>query len=406
MITASALVRKPLLKVAAVIAHCLAHRGRLCRSAWLAGLLACSVIPQLAARDITGAQAHAEKLVHAVAPGHAPGAAVVVLHAGKPLASAAAGWADPSRDVPMTAETPLRIASVTKPYVAATLLRLADQTGTSLDALLAPLLPQRSRQALLEGGFALDAITLRQVLSHTAGLPSHSSSLYYKAISFLFRGWEWSAADQVRLMAGAGGPLSRPGERYRYSDTGYVLLGQVVETLSGKALHAAVREQVDYRANGLSQTWWDHFEQPPAGSLPRARQYLSGWDISGLNATRDLYGGGGLVASTRDMARFFAALFSPANEGGQIFRSPALLNEMVSAKRLPAHSAYRLGVRVGDIRGVAAYRHVGIWGTLAIHLPEQDISIGVAVTEREAIPVMREAVADLIAGLTAPSGNR
>ncbi|GAB5450024.1 MAG: hypothetical protein Hals2KO_03520 [Halioglobus sp.] len=301
----------------------------------------------------------------------------------------------------MTPATPLRIASVTKPWVAATLLRLAEQTGTSLDALLGPLLPERSRQALLEGGFALDAITMRQVLSHTAGLPSHSSSLYYKGISFLFRGWEWSAADQVRLMARAGGPLARPGERYRYSDTGYVLLGQVVETLSGKPLHAAVREQVDYRAIGLSETWWDHFEQPPAGSLPRARQFLSGWDVSGLNATRDLYGGGGLVASTRDMARFFAALFSPAKQGGQVLRNPALLNEMLSAERLPERSAYRLGVRVGDIRGATVYRHEGIWGTLAIFLPEQDIAIGVAVTEREAIPAMHQAVAELIAALTA-----
>ena len=88
-----------------------------------------------------------------------------------------------------------------------------------------------------------------------------------------------------------------------------MLLGQAVERLSGLPLHQAVRERLGLDRLGLNDTWWELLEQPPAGTPERAVQTLDGIDTNVLSGTIDLYGGGGIIASTADMALFFDALF-------------------------------------------------------------------------------------------------
>ena len=347
-------------------------------------------------------QVAAQALVDDLAAHSAPGAAVVVLHGRQRLAAAAAGWADEGAQVPLSTQTPLRIASVTKPYVAATLLRLAAAEGISLDSAAAGYLPDEALKLLRVGGYPVEQITLRHLLSHSAGLPDHFESLYFRAVSFLLRDWQWTATEQVELMTGLPGPLGPPGQRYYYSDTGYVLLGQVIETLSGQPLYAAVREQVDFAASNLDQTWWEMFETAPPNARPRARQYMYGLDITGLHPTVDLYGGGGLIASTRDMARFFAALFDPSVPGGRVLRDPSLLAAMLDANPgMPPSSNYRLGINRGTIQGMEAYTHSGFWGTLAMYLPALDVTIAMAVTERTALQVVYARRGELVSAVAA-----
>jgi D-alanyl-D-alanine carboxypeptidase len=106
---------------------------------------------------------------------------------------------------------------------------------------------------------------------------------------------------------------------------------------------------------------------------------LDGHDTYGWSATLDTYGGGGLVSTTEDMAKFLFALFE-----GKIFKHPETLQLMISKEGLPAASPYRLGIFEYDASGVKAYGHAGFWGTEAMYVPSQHKAYAFAVTRREA----------------------
>jgi D-alanyl-D-alanine carboxypeptidase len=315
--------------------------------------------------------------VHAQNP-DMPALAVVIVHNGKALDSGAVGLADPDEDLPFTVDTPVRIASVTKTYVAATVLVLLDHASIPVDAPIAGLLPEEFKQPLIAAGYDLDRIRVDHLLTHTAGMPEHPEHWTFKLRAFLFRGHAWTALEQVELMAGMGQPLSAPGDSFRYSDTGYVLLGQIVERLSGKPLHVAVREVLSLNELGLENTWWEMLEAQPDRAEPRAHQYLEGWDIYGISATADLFGGGGLLASTRDMALFYDALFS-----GEVLHDPRLVDRMLADSPLIKEQAYKRGVAVREMSGYSYYVHSGYWGTAVYHFPALDITIATTVTDTQ-----------------------
>jgi CubicO group peptidase (beta-lactamase class C family) len=107
-----------------------------------------------------------------------------------------------------------------------------------------------------------------------------------------------------------GGPRSQPGTHFSYSDTAYVILGDLLERVGGRPLHLLMRELLHFERMGLVQTHFERHELPPVGQK-RAGQYLDGIDGATLDCSIDLSGGGGLIATTEELARFFrlACLF-------------------------------------------------------------------------------------------------
>ena len=90
-------------------------------------------------------------------------------------------------------------------------------------------------------------------------------------------------------------PVGKPGELYSYSDTGYVLVGNIIERITHKTLPASVRQYINFEKLGLRQTYWEKYERQPT-TVNRAHQYFQGKDTYSWNPTMDMYGGGGLVA--------------------------------------------------------------------------------------------------------------
>jgi D-alanyl-D-alanine carboxypeptidase len=310
-----------------------------------------------------------------------PAVTIAVVQGGELIDSGAAGEA--SLGVPMEATIPLRQASVTKPFVAATLLRLAAEHDTPLDTAIQELLPAEFVSVLREAGYKSGEINLDQLLTHSAGLHDHTKNSAFTDKAFQLPEHEFTALEQVELMAQMGGPLSPPGEVYAYSDTGYVLLGQVIENLSGKSLHETVREYMHFEEMGLSATWWEQLESAPASSPAPATQYMEGWNISKLSPTIDLFGGGGLMSSSAEMALLFHALFDSSDHPReyQPFRA-----RMLSLDASPVGSNYARGVELSTLDGDSYYVHTGYWGTAALYFPKRRIAIAGAVTEQEAFP--------------------
>lgn len=285
------------------------------------------------------------------------------------------GRAQLSNGKAIDAADPLRIASVTKTVTAAAALRLVEQGKLDLDAPVAGGLDP-ALVAILEGdGYDPNAMTLRQLLSHSAGLYSHAEDPRYAPAVFADPGHHWTVEEQVALMAEYGDPVGAPGEKFEYSDTGYVLVGNMIERATGMNLAASVRDLLQLDALDLDESWWEVFE---ADRLTRARQYVGGEDTTSVHGSADAFGGGGLVMSMRDLATLFRAI-----NQGQLFDSAETLETMRWQGPQENGARYRLGLFASSgPEGNTTWSHSGFWGTLALHQPHTGLTIAGATDEQ------------------------
>nr|WP_298721182.1 serine hydrolase domain-containing protein [uncultured Steroidobacter sp.] len=306
--------------------------------------------------------------------------AIYVTGAGMPRpAAAATGLADPSSGRPLTVDTPLRIASNTKTFVAATVLRLHEQNRIDLDAAIGPLLDSTLTGLLKADGFDPNAMTVRQLLSHSAGLYDHGGDPRFIAAVLSDPNHVWTPRELVQLSMTYADPQAAPGVEFRYSDTGYILLGNIIERLTGQPLATVVRQSLRFDALGLTSTWWEITERQPAGAQPRARQFFDERDATDVHASFDLFGGGGLLMSARDLATFMAALFE-----GRVFDRKETLQIMLQQGSHRGAEGYRLGMIVKHVAGREVYFHSGFWGTVVYYDPASQTAVAGVTTRRSA----------------------
>jgi D-alanyl-D-alanine carboxypeptidase len=169
-----------------------------------------------------------------VAGTEVPGLQYVVVTASDVRFDYAGGWADIARQRPMTRDTTMMAFSMTKTLTAAAVLQLVERGAIDLDAGLDRYLPSTP--------YAGHGITIRHLLAHTAGLPNPIPlrwvHLLEEEAAFEERAALQSVMDENPKLASA------PGERYAYSNIGYWLLGQVIETATGGSYAEYMRANV------------------------------------------------------------------------------------------------------------------------------------------------------------------
>ena len=324
----------------------------------------------------------------------APGAAFRFSHA--------TGVSDLEAGTPLSSEHPVRLASNTKTYVAAAVLRLREDGKLDLDAAVSRYLPGDHLQTMSQGGYDPDAILVRHLLTHTSGLFDYSDSPQFieKVLPGTHR---WTRFEQLQGAVLWGQPYGPPGEVFRYSDTGYIELAEIVEQVSGRSSYgAAIRELVGFEKLGIHRTWLEDFEPHPANTPERAHQYLDGVSNFDHDASDDLYGGGGMVATMSDLLVFHRALFA-----GGVYSRPETVDVMLSTitaqrggpvaygrKQTPGE--YRMGLFVYEIGGETCYLHGGYFGTEAAYFPRLDTTVALTVNVAES-----EAGASLLQGVAA-----
>lgn len=167
----------------------------------------------------------------------------------------------------------------------------------------------------------------------------------------------------------------------KIGNTGYVLLGDIVERIAGENLATVVRRELRFEELGLHSLWWELFEPPPSQIEPRARQFLDDVDMTDVSATMDLYVGGGLAMSARDLAAFAKDLFE-----GRVFDNPQTLAERLRKGPHDDADAYRLGVSVSEVDGNVCYSHAAFWGTVVYYSPQHGVAVSGFTTVRNARP--------------------
>jgi D-alanyl-D-alanine carboxypeptidase len=289
-----------------------------------------------------------------------------------------------------------RIASVTKSFVGAATLRLVEDGRLSLDDTAAELLAGEYDDLLRSGGYDTTGITLRHLLTHTSGIYDFAADAYGRAddgfTAMVHRdpAHRWSRYEQIEFAVRHGRPYGSPGTTFAYSDTGACLVGEILERVTGRTMGDAIRELVGYDRLGIAHTWQESIEPEPPDLPPLSHQYEGELDVAEMDPSVDLYGGGGLMSTCRDVARFFRALVR-----GEIFREPPTLTTMTTTltdvplspeagfDEDPADAAlFLIRRRMG---GYTWWGHDGYWGTTAFTCPERDVTI-VAGHQRSNMP--------------------
>jgi len=303
-----------------------------------------------------------------------PGFAVALIWNGD-TEVAATGRADPD-GTPMSSSTPVRIASITKTFIASSVLRLWEDGRLDLDASIDGFLKPEIDALLRSDGYQTDSITVRHLLMHASGMADHTGDAYVAQV-FSDPRRIWTPFDQVEALVNDTDLLSEPGDQYTYSDTGYVLLGEVLKEVTGLPLQQAVRELLSLDQLGLPTMYWDEVEQSQVGVPARAHQWIDEVDIFGIHGSMDGHGGGGFVASVEDVSTFYRILFND-----QVFVDSTTLDLMITAPGHPSDSPYRLGLFTYEVAGHVAFHHGGFWGIYVTHVPNIDLTIaGVALDQ-------------------------
>ena len=333
-----------------------------------------------AALDVTQLPARLQAIVDGNVATYAdmPGHMLHVLTADRQV-EVAAGMADRTTGEPLTPSRHFRIASVTKPFVAAATLRLVEQGRLELDARAEELLPHDELQVLRDGGYRPEGITLRHLLTHTSGIYDFAADAYDSSIPDGFirttqadPSRRWTRLEQIRFAMDHGKPRGEPGTVYHYSDTGACLVGEILERTTGMTMGAALRELCAFDRLGLTHTYHETIEPEPASMPPLAHQYEGEFDVAEYDASVDLWGGGGLISTCADLARFFRALLR-----GEVFDEPETLETMCTltegvegVEDGAAMFLYRT-----DIAGETFWGHGGYWGTTAYTCPRLDVTV-------------------------------
>jgi heparin/heparan-sulfate lyase len=264
-----------------------------------------------AAQDSASRQAAAFKLVeNAVAKGEIPGAVALVAHRGEIVREAAYGLSDIENRVPFTGDTVCWIASVTKPVTTAAIMKLVEEGKLRLDDPVEKYIPEFQTQQDKDGRH--HGITIRQLLTHTAGLPADPPTRK-DVFDPEWRGK--SVAETVGPIAQATLQFT-PGAKVQYSNAGFYVLGRIIEIASGRPYADFVKETI-LDPLGMKESFYPRFlaslEPRRIASVYRQRQgerFLYFHYEPGMT-TRNDTPDGGLFCTARDLSRFCGMFIDP-----------------------------------------------------------------------------------------------
>ena len=300
--------------------------------------------------------------------------------------SGAAGYADDKNDTELNHTQVFRIASVTKTFVAAAILRLHEMDSLSIEDPISAYLDQSSIDILKSDFYDPEKILIKHCLNHTSGLEDYIfvTDDYMNEINKNPKK-RWTREEQLEGAMKWGDKLGESGEQTKYSDTGYILLGAIIEHFHEGDLAIGLRTLLHFDRLGLKSTWLETLEAHPLEHSDKVRRYHGKFDATDWDASIDLYGGGGLVSHTSDLAAFMSALFN-----NKVYDDPATLDLMLS---IPTHveslnskneqkriEHYNYGLWTISAFGKKVHMHTGFWGISLLHVPAYNTSIAVNAT--------------------------
>jgi len=290
------------------------------------------------------------------------------------------GIAERSTNVAVTPQSRFYLASSGKTIVAAAVLGFVEDGTLQLDGLVWPFIKDIDNVDKLANS---DAVTLRQLLNHTSGLPDYLDDVFFAASERQPQKiWAPSEAIAFALEFPATG---EPGEAFEYSNTNYVLLGHILAGISG-SLEAALEEKVFSNAEMMETS-----VGKPNSTLLLARGYIERdfLDVSDL-AWASVLGDGPVISTAGDLAKFAVALFRDKKIIGA-----KLLKQMQTGSDV--NDSYGLGIGIDGDEWGNWFGHAGSYEGFEAdfrYYPEEEV---VFIFLTNGNPLDDEPILDVIA---------
>ncbi len=292
----------------------------------------------------------------------------------------AVGYDAKDRSSKLEVDQPFRIASITKTFVAAAILKLHELDSLSVYDPISKYISSEHQEILSIDEYDLNEITILHCLNHTSGLYDYAmGGSPYVGIVKENPQKRWTRTGQLEFAVKHGSKLGMPGEKYAYSDTGYILLGETIEKFYDGDLAVGLKDLIGYDKLGMKHTWLETLEDAPDNVKNLVRRYLGSLDAGSFDASTDLYGGGGLVSTVGDLNKFLNALFNQ-----RIFEKKSTLELMLEKPKYAdtydttqdrRYKDYRQGLWRVKINGEDVFMHSGLWGTHILHQPSSNATV-------------------------------
>lgn len=314
--------------------------------------------------------------------------------------SGAAGYSDVKKYTKIIDNQCFRIASVTKTFVACSILRLWEENKLSLDDPISKYISKTHFEILKKGTYDPDKITINHLLTHSSGLFDHTNAKQYFEKIQADPSHVWTRKEQLEALVNWGKPVANVGEKFSYSDTGYILLGEIIENITGFSLNEAFVNLLFFKQLGLKHTKIEDALNPNTNPSNRIHQYFDGEDTYNWNCSIDLYGGGGLLSTTQDLALFYQGLFHH-----KVFKNKNTLDTMLTKTTYSSTEKpvidYRKGIYLIKLKDYDAWTHSGYWGTQVVYIPSLNITMATNYSNgwqvRGQAPVFEKAI-DILQG--------
>ena len=229
----------------------------------------------------------------------------------------ASGIANKAKEISMTPKTPFFIASITKLFTATIIMKLFEEKKIDLDDKIVDRLPETLVNGIhmYKGIDYTDSLTIRHLLSHTSGIADYYLEKPKKGKSFFNIILEnpentYTVNQTIAIARDTLKANFKPGEKAKYSDTNFQLLGKIIESVTGKELHHVYNEYL-FSPLGLNNTWLYRKSDPINKiDIPVAEFYYKDKIISDNRPFESSWADGGLISTTEDCLNFLQALFT------------------------------------------------------------------------------------------------
>ncbi len=321
-----------------------------------------------------------------------PGLAIGVVHDQELVWAKGYGTSDLETGAPVTPETIFRIGSITKLFTATAVMQLRDAGKLRLDDSVSRHLPWFEVQSPFEGE---PEITIRQLLTHTSGLPREAAFPYWTTHDFPTRA-------QVREAVPGQEAVFAPASKYKYSNLGMTLLGEIVAAISGLSWEEYVERHIFQpleMSDSSAAPEEEHFRRMTTAYLRRDADGTR--KIAEYYETRAIAPAANIVSNVEDLARFAALQFRQGPQaGGERHPGGGQTKHVVRASTLrEMHrphwireswtSALGLGFRISRRGGKTVVSHGGWVAGHRSHLllvPAEKIAVAVMTNADDASP--------------------
>jgi D-alanyl-D-alanine carboxypeptidase len=302
--------------------------------------------------------------------------------------SGASGMSDPQFNIKMDPNDQFRTASVGKMTLATLVLQQVEEGNLKLDDSIYHYLPVNILTGLhvFQGIDYSEQITIRQLLSHTSGLPDYVTDgnkdengiTEFMQLMIDMPEKFWTPEETIEYTKQNLIPFFAPGDGYHYSDTDFQLLGLILQNIKGKALNEIYREKL-FGPLGMSCTYMEYYDDPVQSIPGRGLSHIFFGDLDYTSWTSNSadWAGGGLISTTENLNRFIRAFVN-----NEVFKNSQTKQLMLDCQNIGELGFYYgLGVMKINFEEIGltgygqSYGHEGISQSFMFYWEKENVTI-------------------------------